>query len=77
MLRKYRPFLSIPSASLQQILIKIVADVSHELRTPLTAIGGSLQVLLLKPEGKLETTRRGLHGAQVQCLSWRRIGKCP
>ncbi len=40
---------------------QFVADASHELRTPLTAISGSLEVLLLAPEGDPETTRRVLH----------------
>jgi len=41
---------------------QFVADASHELRTPLTAISGSLEVLLLAPEGDPATTRRVLHG---------------
>ncbi len=40
---------------------QFVADASHELRTPLTALSGSLEVLLLAPEGDPETTRRVLH----------------
>lgn len=50
---------------------QFVADASHELRTPLTAIGGSLEVLLLAPEGDPETTRRVLHGMrrEVQRLT--------
>jgi two-component system, OmpR family, sensor kinase len=41
---------------------QFVADASHELRTPLTALSGSLEVLLLAPEGDPATTRRVLHG---------------
>jgi two-component system, OmpR family, sensor kinase len=41
---------------------QFVADASHELRTPLTAISGSLDVLLLAPEGDPESMRRVLHG---------------
>ena len=50
---------------------QFVADASHELRTPLTALSGSLEVLLLKPEGDPETTRRVLHGMrrEVQRLT--------
>ncbi|MBI5301622.1 MAG: HAMP domain-containing protein [Chloroflexi bacterium] len=50
---------------------QFVADASHELRTPLTAISGSLEVLLLAPEGDPETTRRVLHGMrrEVQRLT--------
>ncbi|MBI5031731.1 MAG: HAMP domain-containing protein [Chloroflexi bacterium] len=50
---------------------QFVADASHELRTPLTAISGSLEVLLLAPEGDPDTTRRVLHGMrrEVQRLT--------
>jgi len=50
---------------------QFVADASHELRTPLTAISGSLEVLLLAPEGDPTTTRRVLHGMrhEVQRLT--------
>ena len=50
---------------------QFVADASHELRTPLTAISGSLEVLLLAPEGDPETMRRVLHGMrrEVQRLT--------
>lgn len=50
---------------------QFVADASHELRTPLTAVGGSLDVLLMAPEGDPETTRRVLHGMrrEVQRLT--------
>jgi heavy metal sensor kinase len=51
---------------------QFVADASHELRTPLTAISGSIEVLLLAPEGgDPETTRRVLHGVrrEVQRLT--------
>jgi len=50
---------------------QFVADASHELRTPLTAIGGSLDVLLMAPEGDPETSRRVLHGMrrEVQRLT--------
>ncbi len=50
---------------------QFVADASHELRTPLTAISGSLEVLLLAPEGDPDTMRRVLHGMrrEVQRLT--------
>jgi two-component system, OmpR family, sensor kinase len=50
---------------------QFVADASHELRTPLTAISGSLEVLLLAPEGDPATTHRVLNGMrrEVQRLS--------
>ncbi|MCL4393765.1 MAG: HAMP domain-containing histidine kinase [Chloroflexi bacterium] len=50
---------------------QFVADASHELRTPLTAISGSLEVLLLAPEGDPDTSRRVLHGMrrEVQRLT--------
>ncbi len=50
---------------------QFVADASHELRTPLTAISGSLEVLLLAPEGDPTMTRRVLHGMrrEVQRLT--------
>jgi signal transduction histidine kinase len=50
---------------------QFVADASHELRTPLTAIGGSLDVLLMAPEGDPATSRRVLHGMrrEVQRLT--------
>jgi heavy metal sensor kinase len=41
---------------------QFIADASHELRTPLTAIAGSLDVLLLGPEGDPATTHRMLNG---------------
>ncbi|MGB8647378.1 MAG: ATP-binding protein [Anaerolineae bacterium] len=41
---------------------QFIADASHELRTPLTAIAGSLDVILLAPEGDPETTHRMLSG---------------
>ncbi len=50
---------------------QFVADASHELRTPLTAISGSLEVLLLAPEGDPDAMRRVLHGMrrEVQRLT--------
>ncbi len=50
---------------------QFVADASHELRTPLTALSGSLEVLLLAPEGDYDATRRVLHGMrrEVQRLA--------
>lgn len=50
---------------------QFVADASHELRTPLTAISGSLEVLLMAPEGDPEMARRVLHGMrrEVQRLT--------
>ncbi len=41
---------------------QFIGDASHELRTPLTAIAGSLDVILLAPEGDPEMTRRMLSG---------------
>lgn len=41
---------------------QFIADASHELRTPLTAIAGSLDVILLGPEGDPATTHRMLNG---------------
>lgn len=41
---------------------QFIADASHELRTPLTAIAGSLDVILLGPEGDPKTTHRMLNG---------------
>jgi two-component system OmpR family sensor kinase len=50
---------------------QFIADASHELRTPLTAIAGSLDVLLLGPEGDPQTTHRMLNGMrrEVQRLT--------
>ncbi|MBI1801720.1 MAG: HAMP domain-containing protein [Chloroflexi bacterium] len=41
---------------------QFVADASHELRTPLTALAGSLEVLLLGPEGDPQASQRLLRG---------------
>jgi len=52
---------------------QFVADASHELRTPLTAISGSLEVLLLAPEGDPDTTRRVLHGMRREAQRLTRL----
>lgn len=52
---------------------QFVADASHELRTPLTALTGSLDVLLMKPEGDPETTRRVLHGMRREAQRLTRL----
>ncbi len=52
---------------------QFVADASHELRTPMTALTGSLDVLLMKPEGDPETSRRVLHGMRREAQRLTRL----
>ncbi len=52
---------------------QFIGDASHELRTPLTAIAGSLDVLLLAPEGDPETTHRMLNGMRRELARLTRL----
>ena len=52
---------------------QFIADASHELRTPLTAIAGSLDVLLLAPEGDPQVSRRMLTGMRRELVRLTRL----
>ncbi len=52
---------------------QFIADASHELRTPLTALAGSLDVLLMAPEGDPETAHRMLTGMRRELARLTRL----
>ncbi|HEY7420309.1 MAG TPA: HAMP domain-containing sensor histidine kinase [Ktedonobacteraceae bacterium] len=53
---------------------RFVADVSHELRTPLTALGGSLEMLLLRADdGDEEATHRLMSGMYAEVERMQRL----
>ena len=52
---------------------QFIADASHELRTPLTAIAGTLDVILLAPEGDPQLTHRMLNGMRRELARLTRL----
>ncbi|MGE5141491.1 MAG: sensor histidine kinase [Rudaea sp.] len=52
---------------------QFIADASHELRTPLTALAGSLDVVLMAPEGDPEASRRMLTGMRRELARLTRL----